>query len=124
MRLFAGATALLAWSAGARAEDGFSSHPVDSVLRALDLKTDPGPPADFVKEARPEGESDFVPVGEQHPTRSVKVKTPAELKAMEAELDAARLQHDKISGRKPPAPKPAKKTAAKSSAPPSPATQN
>ena len=62
--------------------------------------------------ARPKGEEDFVPVGQQHPTRSVKVKTHDELKAMEAELDAARVRHDKIAGRKPPPETPAKTTAA------------
>lgn len=94
------------------AQEGFGDHPVDSVLKALDLKTDVGPAPDFVETSRPKTEEDFVPVGQQHPTRPIKVKTHDELKAMESELDAARARQDKLAGRKPPPDKPAKAKAA------------
>ena len=85
----------------ARADD-FTSHPIDSMLKAFDLKTDVAPAPDFVQASRPKSESEFLPVGAPHPERSVKVKTPAELKAAEAQLDAARIHQDKLAGRKPP----------------------
>lgn len=124
LAFFAFVLALTGGSATAFADDTFSSHPLDSVLKALDLKTDVGKSPDFVEQSRPKTEMDFVPVGQPHPTRSVKVKTPAELKAMESELDTARIHQDKISGRKPPQPKPAKKTEAKAQQPAPAATQN
>ena len=104
---------LVALSAGfpAAHADEFMQHPIDRVLKALDLKTDVVQPPDFVQASRPKTEGDFVPVGAQHPTRTIKVKSVAELKAMENELDAARIRHDKIAGRKPPPDVPAKKKA-------------
>ena len=107
----------------ARAQDA-AAHPVDRLLKALDLKTDPGQPADFVTASRPKEERDFLAVGEPHPTRPVKVKTADELKAMEADLDAARVRHDKLSGRKAVAPKPVKKTGAAPTSAAAASTQN
>ena len=89
--------------------DDLMDHPLDKVLKALDLKTDIGEAPEFVRQSRPKTEGDFVPVGAQHPARTIKVKTPAELKAMTADLDAARIRHDKIAGRKPPPELPVKK---------------
>ena len=117
-----GTVGFLLCAAPASAEDA----PVDTVLKALDLKTDVGPTADFVQSTRPKTEPDYLPVGTRHPERSIKVKTPAELKAMEASLDAARSRQDVIAGRNPPveAPKAAKKRAAARASASHPATQN
>ncbi len=98
----------------ARADDSFMSHPVDSVsqgARPQDRSRRRRPTSS--RQSRPKTEGDFVPVGEPHPTRPIKVKTPAELKAAEAELDAARIRHDKISGSKASRAKAAKKPEAK-----------
>ena len=116
----------LAWAAALFCAAPVSAEdaPVDTVLKALDLKTDAGPPADFVKESRPKTEGDFVPVGTRHPDRTIKVKTPAELKSMEADLDAARSRQDKIAGRKPPVDLPKGPKKATPAPPNAPATQN
>ena len=47
---------------------------------------------DFVEQARPKssGEYEYMPVGAKHPASPIKAKTPDQVKAAEAELDAAR----------------------------------
>lgn len=96
--LFA-AAATASMIACARADD---AHPIDSIARALNLKTDVGSSPDFIETSRPKAQPDFLPVGTKHPVRTIKVKTPAEIKASEAELDGARMRQDALSGRKPP----------------------
>lgn len=96
--LFAAAAAA-SMIASARADD---AHPIDSIARALNLKTDVGSSPDFIETSRPKAPPDFLPVGTKHTVRTIKVKTPAEIKASEAELDGARMRQDALSGRKPP----------------------
>lgn len=91
--------AAMGCSTALRADD---AHPVDSVARVLNLKTDVGSSPAFVETSRPKVKPDFLPVGTKHPVRTIKVKSPAEIKAEEAELDGARIRQDALSGRKPP----------------------
>lgn len=93
------AAAMACLGATARADD---AHPVDAIAKALNLKTDVGPVPAFVETSRPKAEADFLPVGTRHPVRTVKVKSPSEIKASEAELDGARMRQDALAGRKPP----------------------
>jgi hypothetical protein len=86
-------------SAGGCAEEAKSS--VDSVLEWMNLKTDPGHAPDFVQQSRPAGDSSYIPVGQTHPTRTVKPKKPAEIKASEAELDSARAGQERKAGQVP-----------------------
>ena len=82
---------------GAVAADSDGEHPMDSVLKMLNLKADEGKPLDFVEKTRP-GSVDYVPVGKKHPDRVIKPKTAAEVKASEAELDGARIRQQQMAG--------------------------
>jgi hypothetical protein len=80
------------------------------------LWADTPEPKDFVKDHRPPAESlKFQPLTGTDPERP-KVRTPAELKDLETELEAARVHADKRAGIKPvaaAAPSKPKPTAAK-----------
>jgi hypothetical protein len=67
-----------------------------SVARKIGIAADPGPPADFVLATRPAVEPDYIPVGRKEFEHSDKVKTPAELKAMQAEFEAVKTHHDAL----------------------------
>jgi hypothetical protein len=75
-----------------------SSNPLLDIARKAKLLPEPIEPKDFVKQSRP-AQTDFLPVNTMPADRKLKVKTTDELKAMQAELEAARLHHDQISGR-------------------------
>jgi hypothetical protein len=62
----------------------------------IGIATDPHEPADFVVNSRPATEGDYIPIGRKETEHTVKVKTPAELKAMEAGFDAVKLRHDAL----------------------------
>jgi hypothetical protein len=62
------------------------------------LYADPGPVPEFVEKSRPSGGSDYIPLHVPHPERHAKPKTPAELKAMEADLDAAAAANRRRAG--------------------------
>jgi hypothetical protein len=97
------AFAALAWLAiGARADEA-APRPappddgiVKEVMKKAGLASDSGQPQDFVVKARPGGEEDYVPIGRKAFDRKVKAKTPAELKAMEAEFDAVQVRHNAL----------------------------
>jgi hypothetical protein len=75
-------------------------HPL---AKALGVAADPGQAADFVVNARPAEEEDYIPVGRPEVEHSVKVKSAAELKAMEAEFNSVKTQHDALRSAFPPA---------------------
>jgi hypothetical protein len=83
-----------------------ATNPLADLARAAKLVPDPVEPKDFVKRTRP-ATTDFLPIGIVPKAHDLKVKTPAEVKAMEQELDNARAVQDRIAGRKPAA-KPSK----------------
>jgi hypothetical protein len=63
---------------------------------------DPGPVPEFVEKSRPVGGSDYIPLRAPAPERHAKPKTPAELKAMEADLDAAAAANRRRAGQSAP----------------------
>ncbi|HEY8579492.1 MAG TPA: hypothetical protein VIL72_06360 [Beijerinckiaceae bacterium] len=65
------------------------------------LRTTPGEPADWVKASRPQTVPDAaaVDVESRKPRRAL--LTPDQVRRKEAELDALRARHDRLSGRKP-----------------------
>lgn len=74
--------------------------PLDTVMQTR-LWADRPEPKDFVKERRPdESKLKYQPVTGTDPERP-KLRTPAELKDLESELESARLQADKRGGIKP-----------------------
>jgi hypothetical protein len=95
------AAALLSCSvqaAPSRAEDGF--HPLDSTLEFMNLKTKPGAMPDFVQQTRPDPTAQsYIGVGAKPADHALKVKSPAEVKALTAELDAARAAQ--VAGKRP-----------------------
>jgi hypothetical protein len=62
---------------------------LDSFGKATGLIAPPIDPPDFVKNSRPSEEPAAIPVFSPPPEPSSKVKTPAELKAMDADLEGA-----------------------------------
>jgi hypothetical protein len=74
-----------AWATAAVAEDSF----LDGLGRAAGLVAPPTDPPDFVKASRPQGEPKAIPVFAAPSEPSSKVKSPTELKAMDADLERA-----------------------------------
>jgi hypothetical protein len=98
-------TGLGLFSAAARAGDDAPAgdNVVKRAFKVFGFATDPGPPEDFVVRSRPTTEQDYVPVGRPAFQRSIKPKTPDELKAMQTEFDAVKANHDAIRASFPPA---------------------
>lgn len=67
------------------------------------LVAEPGPEPDFVVNARPEGDEDYIPVGRKEVDQPIKPKTAADLKKMEAGFAAVQARHDAIRSTFPPA---------------------
>src|SRR5438045_1123473 len=83
------ALAALAWMAGSAAAAEKHTSPLTTIMNTH-LYTDPGPVPDWIEKSRPAaGGSDYIKLHESPPERHAKPKTPAELKAMAADLDAA-----------------------------------
>jgi hypothetical protein len=62
------------------------------------LYADPGPVLNWVEKSRPAGGSEYIPLHVSQPERHAKSKNPAELKAMEADLDAAAAANRRRAG--------------------------
>ncbi|MBV9066511.1 MAG: hypothetical protein JO004_12200 [Methylobacteriaceae bacterium] len=62
------------------------------------LYADPGPVPEWVEKSRPAGGSDYIPLHVPPAERQAKPKSPAELKAMEADLDAAAAANRRRAG--------------------------
>jgi hypothetical protein len=65
-----------------------------TIAKKIGIATDPPEPADFVVNTRPTGEQDFIPIGRTETEHPIKVKTPAQLKAMENVFDGVKTRHD------------------------------
>ena len=76
--------------------DGSHNPTLRPLVKKLGIVADPGQPADFVVNARPAGEEDYIDTGRKETEHPLKVKTPAELKAMMADFDAVKVRHDAI----------------------------
>jgi hypothetical protein len=74
-----------AWATAATAEDSF----LDGLGKAAGLVAPPVDPPDFVKASRPQGEPAAIPVFAAPSEPASKVKSPTELKAMDADLERA-----------------------------------
>lgn len=71
------------------------------LLRSLGLTPETSEPKDFVRQSRTPGEKDYISTQQPDAPRGTRLKTPDEIRAAEAELDAARAKHDRIVKRKP-----------------------
>ena len=83
----------------AKKVESFSASKIPAartIAKKIGIATDPVEPADFVVNARPAGEQDYIPIGRKESEHVVKVKTPAELKALEADFDAVKVRHDAL----------------------------
>ncbi|MGL4440022.1 MAG: hypothetical protein ACRCUE_12200 [Bosea sp. (in: a-proteobacteria)] len=84
---------------------------VRDAAQGVGLAGRPSPPASFVEQSRTDAPSGFMAVGVSAPARDAPRKTPAEFKALEAQLEAdkSRLEAEgaaaKLAGATP-APKP------------------
>jgi hypothetical protein len=75
---------------------------VKKTFKLFCFATDPQTPQDFVVETRPAVKGDYVPVGRKPLEHPIKVKTPDELKAMQADFDAVKAAHDVLRSNFPP----------------------
>ena len=94
--------ALLALPLGVRAQNAGDPEPsgVEGLLRATGVKHGPIAATDFVVRSRASARRhDFMPVGVTPPDHAVPVKSPAEVQAATASLDALR------AGRRPATPR-------------------
>jgi hypothetical protein len=100
----AGAFNAAAASAGEAAPPDRDESALKSVLKKANMATDDvGHPQDFVVKSRPRAPSDYLPVFRKTEEHRTKVLTPDQLKAMEADLDAATARHAQIRDAFPPA---------------------
>jgi hypothetical protein len=77
--------------------------PVRSLARATGLATEQGPVKDFVRDSRPQGPGEYIPIGRQSPPRATPVRDAAGVQAMEAELDRAGARARAFANRRAPA---------------------
>jgi hypothetical protein len=80
-------------------DEGF----VRNAMKKAGVVTDVKDPADFVLKTRPATPTDYVPVFRKPEEHQTKVLTPDQLKAMEADLDAASTHGAKLRDAFPPA---------------------
>jgi hypothetical protein len=83
--MFVALSVFVALAASPARADGF----FDNLGKAAGLVAPPADPPDFVKDSRPSGESKPIAVFAPPNEPSSKVKTPAEIKAMDADLEGA-----------------------------------
>jgi len=88
--------AMFALAAPPARADGF----FDGLGKAAGLVAPPSNPPDFVKNSRPNGETKAIPVFAPPVEPSSKVKTPAELKDMDAGLERAAGNQNSPQGRR------------------------
>ncbi|GAC1332619.1 MAG: hypothetical protein NVSMB26_12510 [Beijerinckiaceae bacterium] len=74
------------------------TDPLSTIVNTK-LRPDPVPTPDFVKASRPFEELGYLPLQAPEKERAAKRKSPAEVKAMEAELDAAGAANRRRAGR-------------------------
>ena len=77
-----------------------NSSPLRAMAVWAGFATNPPEAADFVKASRPQGNLDYLPVGvtPAEPTVQAKKLTPAELKALEDELEVSRQKNATAAG--------------------------
>jgi len=98
------AASFCAGCASADADDPGGNSVLKSAAKVGGFATDVDPPADFVLKSRPASE-DYVPIFRPEFVRPHKAKTPAELKALEADFGAVQTRHDAMRSAFPPAAK-------------------
>lgn len=86
------ALAILLVATRAAAQDQGSL--LHSIAKQTGVATDVAPPADFVLKSRPDAPADAVPAFKSPDEPTSKVMSHTQLKAMDAELDAAGKKHD------------------------------
>jgi hypothetical protein len=101
----AAATAVMALAGAgcSRADDSASrivKAPIRGAAEITGFATTTPEPKDFVKQTR-NPNADFMPVGVTPPARSLRAKTPEEIKALEADLDGTLKKHNAAAGRAP-----------------------
>lgn len=95
------ATIALAGAGCSQAGDSAASivrAPIRGTAELTGFATTPPEAKDFVKQTR-NPDADFMPVGVTPPARSIRAKTPDEIKAMESDLDSTLQRHNAVSGR-------------------------
>jgi hypothetical protein len=99
------ATPGMAGDADAPAPGSFASvianNPISAIAKGPNLWTRVEEPKDWVKASRPKQPAGFMPVGVTPPPRRLKIKTPAELAAMQADLEATDKRVQALNHRKP-----------------------
>jgi hypothetical protein len=74
--------------------------PIEAIATTLKQRTETGPAADFVERSRPAPDSlGYIPVNSPRRQPGGKPLNRDQIKAMEAELDAARGKHERLARR-------------------------
>ena len=91
------ALAAIAWLNPPAAAAEKHTSPLTTLMNTH-LYADPGPVPDWVEKSRGPGGSDYIKLHQAQPERQTKPKSPAELKAVEADLDAAAAANRRRAG--------------------------
>jgi hypothetical protein len=91
------ALAAFAWLSAPCAAAEKHTSPLTTILNTK-LHADPGPVPEFVQKSRRAAGSDYIPLRSPEAERHAKPKTPAELKAIEADLDGAAAANRRRAG--------------------------
>ena len=95
------ASAVCLGSSGCPAQEADS--PLKSVMKMMGFATDLAPPADFVRQSRPKGELDYIPVF-QPPTEPARpALNDKQLQAVKSDLDSVEKRDDDLRRAFPPA---------------------
>ena len=79
--------------------------PLKSVMKVLGFATDLGPPADFVRQSRPKGDLDYIPVFQPPPEPAKPKLNDKDLQAVKSDLDSIEKRDDALRQSFPPAAK-------------------
>jgi len=89
------------WASAGLAQQSDSA--LKNVMKMMGFATDVAPPADFVLQARPKGDLDFIPVFQPPPEPAKPALNDKELKAIKGDLEAVQKRDDATRQTFPPA---------------------
>ncbi len=98
--------------------------PLKSVMKMMGFATDVAPPADFVRQSRPNHELDYIPVFQPPPEPAKPALNDKQLKAVKGDLNSLEKRDDALRAAYPPAVKAEAEEAAAKKAKTKPATAN
>lgn len=102
LRILAVVAASVCASAALAQEAG---SPLKSAAKIFGFATDVGPPADFVRQSRPKGDLDYIPVFQAPPEPARKALDAKQLNAVKGDLDSVEKRDEALRRAFPPSAK-------------------